>query len=94
MALATSLCGVRSRRVWSIATTRRQREARSIEATRHARMPARFADHNEEAHMDDDPAGPVFVILKVLSYVAEAAIIAAVVYAATMAIRYWPGIAV
>ena len=41
------------------------------------------------------PAGtPVFTILKVLSYVALAAMLAAILYAAAMALRYWPGIAV
>jgi hypothetical protein len=42
-----------------------------------------------------DPAGNrVFAILKVLSYVSLAAMGAATVYAAAMAVRYWPGITV
>jgi hypothetical protein len=42
-----------------------------------------------------DPAGtPVFTILKVLSYVSLAAMVGAIVYAAAMALRYWPGISV
>lgn len=42
-----------------------------------------------------DPAGsPAFTVLKALSYVTLAAMAAAVVYAAVMAVRYWPGIAV
>jgi hypothetical protein len=44
--------------------------------------------------MTDPAIGPVFPILKVLSYVALAAMAAAIVYAAAMALRYWPGISV
>jgi hypothetical protein len=44
--------------------------------------------------MADPAASPVFALLKVLSYVALAAMLAAMVYAAVMALRYWPGIAV
>lgn len=36
----------------------------------------------------------VFTILKVLSYVALAAMGGAIVYATAMALRYWPGISV
>ena len=35
-----------------------------------------------------------FLVLKILSYVAQAAMIGAILYAASTAIRYWPGIAV
>ena len=38
--------------------------------------------------------GFVFTILKVLSYVALAAMAGAIVYATAMALRYWPGISV
>jgi hypothetical protein len=42
-----------------------------------------------------DPAGNrVFGILKVLSYVSLASMGAAILYAAAMALRYWPGISV
>jgi hypothetical protein len=44
--------------------------------------------------MQNNTADPVFIVLRVLSYVAQAAMAGAIVYAATMAIRYWPGIAV
>ena len=44
--------------------------------------------------MQNDSGGAVFVALKVLSYVAHAAMAGAIVYAAVMAVRYWPGIAV
>jgi hypothetical protein len=36
----------------------------------------------------------VFQVLKILGYVAEAGMAAALIYAAVMAIRYWPGIRV
>jgi hypothetical protein len=36
----------------------------------------------------------VFAALKVLSYVAHAAMAASIVYAGVLAIRYWPGIGV
>jgi hypothetical protein len=42
----------------------------------------------------DPAAGPAFAILKILSYVALAAMAGAILYAAVMAVRYWPGIAV
>jgi hypothetical protein len=42
----------------------------------------------------DPAASPYFKTLKLLSYVALAAMAAAMVYAAVMALRYWPGIAV
>ena len=44
--------------------------------------------------MNDPAAGPVFAILKGLGYVALAAMGASIVYAAAMALRYWPGISV
>jgi hypothetical protein len=44
--------------------------------------------------MNGAPEGPWFTILKVLSYVALAAMTGAILYAAAMALRYWPGIAV
>lgn len=43
----------------------------------------------------NDPAGSrVFSILKVLSYISLGSMGAAIVYAAAMAVRYWPGISV
>jgi hypothetical protein len=36
----------------------------------------------------------LFTALKVLSYVAHAAMAGAILYAAVMALRYWPGIGV
>lgn len=44
--------------------------------------------------MTDPAASPFFSLLKILSYVALAAMLAAMVYAAVMALRYWPGIGV
>jgi hypothetical protein len=44
--------------------------------------------------MDVAPDGPWFTVLKVLSYVALAAMAGAIVYGAAMALRYWPGISV
>jgi len=44
--------------------------------------------------MTDPAAGPAFLVLKILSYVTLAAMAGAIVYAATMALRYWPGIGV
>jgi hypothetical protein len=44
--------------------------------------------------MIDHASSPFFALLKSLGYVALAAMGAAVVYAATMAVRYWPGISV
>jgi hypothetical protein len=44
--------------------------------------------------MDAAPDGPWFTVLKILSYVALAAMAGAIVYGAAMALRYWPGIAV
>ena len=44
--------------------------------------------------MNDPAAGLVFAILKVLGCVALAAMAASIVYAAGMALRYWPGISV
>ena len=41
-----------------------------------------------------DPQRAAFSALKLLSYVAVAAMLASLVYAAAMALRYWPGIAV
>jgi hypothetical protein len=48
----------------------------------------------EEIRMNGASEGPWFTILKVLSYVALAAMAGAILYAAAMALRYWPGIAV
>lgn len=42
--------------------------------------------------MTDPAASPFFSLLKALSYVALAAMLAAILYAAVMALRYWPGI--
>ena len=44
--------------------------------------------------MAEPAAGPVFTVLKILGYVALAAMAGAIAYAATMALRYWPGIGV
>ena len=44
--------------------------------------------------MTDPSGGPLFAIFKILSYVALAAMAGAIVYAAVMALRYWPGISV
>ena len=44
--------------------------------------------------MTDPAASPAFAILKTLGYVSLAAMAAAMIYAAVMALRYWPGIAV
>jgi hypothetical protein len=44
--------------------------------------------------MTDPAANSAFTVLKILSYVALAAMAAAILYAAVMALRYWPGIAV
>lgn len=44
--------------------------------------------------MGDAPGGPFFSLLKLLSYVAVIAMLGAIVYAAAMAVRYWPGISV
>lgn len=44
--------------------------------------------------MTDPAAGSAFVILKILGYVALASMAGAIVYAAAMALRYWPGIGV
>ena len=44
--------------------------------------------------MNAAPGGPVFTILKALSYVALAAMAGAILYGAAMALRYWPGISV
>ena len=41
-----------------------------------------------------DAHGTVFSTLKLLSYVAVVAMLASIAYAAAMALRYWPGIAV
>jgi hypothetical protein len=58
-----------------------------------ARRVISVANKKEET-MTDGAGGPVFPILKALSYVALAAMAAAIVYAAAMALRYWPGISV
>jgi hypothetical protein len=42
--------------------------------------------------MHEAPAA--FAVLKILSYVALAAMAAAILYAGAMALRYWPGISV
>lgn len=44
--------------------------------------------------MNDGEVSLFFGMLKVLSYVALAAMAGSIVYGAAMAIRYWPGIAV
>jgi hypothetical protein len=44
--------------------------------------------------MEAAPVGPWFTVLKVLSYVSLAAMAGAILYAAAMALRYWPGISV
>jgi hypothetical protein len=44
--------------------------------------------------MVDPAASRVFALLKGLSYVALASMGAAILYAAAMALRYWPGISV
>jgi hypothetical protein len=44
--------------------------------------------------MTEPADNAAFTVLKLLGYVALAAIAAAIVYAAVMALRYWPGIAV
>jgi hypothetical protein len=44
--------------------------------------------------MADPATSPAFAVLKILSYVALAAMLAAILYASVMAVRYWPGIAV
>ena len=44
--------------------------------------------------MTDPAASPAFTVLRLLGYVALTAMGAAILYAAVMAIRYWPGIAV
>ena len=44
--------------------------------------------------MNDSSVSTFFTVLKALSYVALAAMAGAIVYAAVMALRYWPGIAV
>jgi hypothetical protein len=41
-----------------------------------------------------EPASAVFGVLRILGFVSLAAMAAAIVYAAVMALRYWPGIAV
>ena len=48
----------------------------------------------QENPMNETPAGTVFAVLKTLGYVALAAMAAAILYAAAMALRYWPGISV
>jgi hypothetical protein len=47
-----------------------------------------------EGRMHDSSVNTFFTVLKALSYVALAAMAGAIVYAAVMALRYWPGIAV
>ncbi|HZN24440.1 MAG TPA: hypothetical protein VFB75_09430 [Burkholderiales bacterium] len=44
--------------------------------------------------MNDPAARSVFAILKLLSHISLAAMLGAVLYAAAMALRYWPGITV
>ena len=44
--------------------------------------------------MTDPAASPFYAVLKILSYVALAAMLVTIAYAAVMAVRYWPGIAV
>jgi hypothetical protein len=44
--------------------------------------------------MTDPAASPIFTVLKILGYVSLASMGAAMIYAAVMALRYWPGIAV
>lgn len=44
--------------------------------------------------MQEPAASLVFAVLKLLSYVALIGMGAAIIYAAAMAVRYWPGIAV
>lgn len=44
--------------------------------------------------MTDPAASPVFAVLKILGYVSLASMVAAMIYASVMALRYWPGIAV
>ena len=39
-------------------------------------------------------AGRAYLAAKILAYVAAAAVAAAILYAASMAARYWPGIGV
>jgi hypothetical protein len=51
-------------------------------------------DDKENDPMHEIPAGPVFAVLKILSYVALGAMAASILYAAAMALRYWPGIGV
>ena len=52
------------------------------------------AGKREERGMSESAASSVFTILKILSYVALAAMVVAMAYAAVMAVRYWPGIGV
>ena len=44
--------------------------------------------------MQQSAVAPIFSVLKILSYVALAAMAGSAVYAAAMVLRYWPGIAV
>ncbi|HEX2828033.1 MAG TPA: hypothetical protein VHP37_16895 [Burkholderiales bacterium] len=44
--------------------------------------------------MNESTGEPFFTALKILSWVALAAALGAIVYAASMALRYWPGIGV
>lgn len=44
--------------------------------------------------MNDSSVNTFFAVLKILSYVALAAMAGAIVYSGVMALRYWPGIAV
>ena len=44
--------------------------------------------------MADPATSTVFTVLRLSGYVALAAILGAMAYAAVMALRYWPGIAV
>lgn len=52
-----------------------------------------YSEHGE-ARMNDSSVNTFFTVLKALSYVALAAMGGAIAYAAVMALRYWPGIAV
>ena len=71
------------------ASVRRQRR-RAAHETGGASITIEF----EEIGMNGAPGEPFFTILKALSYVALAAMAGAILYAAAMALRYWPGISV
>ena len=48
----------------------------------------------EETRMTDTPGKTYFTALKALSYVAIAAMLGGILYAAATVVRYWPAIAV